>query len=460
MFRLTPIALHGLFLALLLVPLTSFTETRSNTSAATDTSLLRFTDKFYAINLDASDNTTSPAVMRKAYPDLIVYQTHVNVAGSRLNYLRLGFFANKDEARATLATVRSWYPDAWVVQITPLEQVTALGVDLDALAQTAAHPAPASAPPSVPQPPTAAAAKPSAGYTLHLDVAANPQFTLPTLPPTLMGYRFYVQRLAGAQGAEFHLNLGVFADRKGAERARDELRARYPQAALHEITASEKAQVAALPMQPAPVVAAQPVAPGVAAKPAVHDVATKTATAVVAAIPALGAAAKPAAPDVTVKPAAPVVVMKPAVPEVVAKPGMPDVTVKPAAPVVTAKSAPSVVAKPAVPEIAVKPAASDVKARPAASGGDDTERQARTLLDLAQDQIIARQFDTAVKTLGEILTLPKNIHTADAMEFTGLAYDQAGKAKQAIQYYQKYLNMYPDSRSGYRIRQRLQTLQK
>ena len=150
MFRLTPIVLPGLLLALLLVPMTGFTETRSYTAAA-DTSLLRFTDKFYAINLDASDTTTSPAVMRKAYPDLIVYQTHVNVAGSRLNYLRLGFFANKDEARATLATVRSWYPDAWVVQITPLEQVTALGVDLDALAQTAARPAPASAPPSVPQ---------------------------------------------------------------------------------------------------------------------------------------------------------------------------------------------------------------------------------------------------------------------------------------------------------------------
>jgi regulator of sirC expression with transglutaminase-like and TPR domain len=46
------------------------------------------------------------------------------------------------------------------------------------------------------------------------------------------------------------------------------------------------------------------------------------------------------------------------------------------------------------------------------------------------------------------------------MEFTGLAYDQAGKAKQAVQHYQKYLSMYPDSRSGYRIRQRLQTLQK
>lgn len=457
MFRQTPIALPGLLLALLLVPLTGFTETRPNTSAAANASLLRFTDKFYAINLDASDTTTSPAVMRRAYPDLIVYQTHVNVAGSRLNYLRLGFFANKDEARATLATVRSWYPDAWVVQITPLEQVTALGVDLDALAQAAARPAPAGAPATVPQP--QAAAKPSAGYALHLDVAANPQFTLPTLPPTLKGYHFYVQQLTGAQGGEFHLNLGVFADRKSAEQARDELRARYPQAALREITAGEKARVAALPMRPATVVAAQPMAPGVAAKPAVPDVATKTATTVVAAMPALGVAAKPAAPFVAAKPA-PVVVMKSAVPEVATKPGMPDVTKKPAAPVEVAKSAPSVLAKPAVPKVAAKPAASDVKARPAASVGADAERQARTLLDLAQDQIIARQFDTAVKTLSEILTLPKNIHTADAMEFTGLAYDQAGKAKQAIQYYQKYLNMYPDSRSVYRVRQRLQTLQK
>jgi len=56
--------------------------------------------------------------------------------------------------------------------------------------------------------------------------------------------------------------------------------------------------------------------------------------------------------------------------------------------------------------------------------------------------------------------MPKNIHTADAMEYTGLAYDQAGKVQQAIQHYQKYLRVYPGSRSGYRIRQRLQILQK
>jgi hypothetical protein len=459
MFRLVPIALPGLLLALLLVPLTGFAETRSSTSAAANTSLLRFADKLYAINLDASDTTTSPAVMRKAYPDLIVYQTHVSVAGSRLNYLRLGFFATKEEARATLATVRSWYPDAWLVQITPLEQVTALGVDLDALAQAAARPAPASTPPTVPPlPPAATAAKPSAGYALQLDVAANPQFTLPTLPPTLKGYHFYVQRRTGAQGGKFHLNLGVFADRKSAEQARDELRARYPQATLREITDGEKAQVAAMPMKPAQVVAAQPAAPGVAAKPAVSDVATKT-VAVTATMPAPGVAAKPAVPDVTAKPVAPVVAakpapvvaVKPAVPEVVAKPVIPDVPVKPAALVEAAKPAPSVAAKPAAP---------DKQAKPAAAGVNDAERRALDLLDLAQDQIIARQFDAAVKTLSEILALPNNIHTADAMEFTGMAYDQAGKAQQAIQHYQKFLRMYPDSRSVYRVRQRLQMLQK
>jgi hypothetical protein len=54
--------------------------------------------------------------------------------------------------------------------------------------------------------------------------------------------------------------------------------------------------------------------------------------------------------------------------------------------------------KPAEPEIVAKPATPDVKARTAASGIDDTERQPQALLDHAQDQIIARQFDAVVKT--------------------------------------------------------------
>jgi len=351
MFRLTPIALSVLLPALLLVPLASRAEVTSDSPNTLETALLRFTNKFYAITLTASYTSRSTVAIKNAYPDLIVYQTHVNVAGTRLNFLRLGFFANKNEAQALLASVRNWYPDAWVTQITPLEQVTALGVDLDALAQTTAPPpAPAAvvAPPPEPTPPV----KPPVGYALQLDTAANPQFTTPVLPPEFKDYRIYVRRITGAQGVEYHLNLGVFSDREAAEQARAKLLAHYPQAALRTITAGEKAQVVALPARAAP------------------RVATKTPT----------------------------------------------------------------------------------------PGADHTAHRARVLFVHAQDQIIARQYDAAVKTLTEILTLPKNIYTADAIEYTGVAYDRAGQIQQAIQHYQVYLRVYPEGPSASRISQRLQAL--
>jgi len=357
MFGLTHITLSRLFLALLLVPLTGFTEPTSDTSTAMETSLLRFANKLYAITLTASSTAQSAVAMKKVYPDLIVYQTHVSVAGSRLNFLRLGFFASQDEAKAMLPKVRSLYPDAWVTQVTPLEQVTALGIDLETLAKTIVRPSPAGVPPSAPPAP----AKPSAGYALHLDVATSPQFTPPSLPTALKSYHLYVQRLTGAQGMEFHLNLGVFADRESAEQARDKLLARYPQATLREITAGEKAQVATLPVQPAP---------GMTAKPAAPSVAAKTPT----------------------------------------------------------------------------------------PGTDDTAQRARGLLDRAQDQIIAHQYDAAVKTLTEILALPKNIYTADAIEYTGLAYDRSGQIPLAILNYQAYLVVFPDGPGMYRVNQRLQAL--
>ena len=355
MFQLMRIALSGLLLAWLFVPLTGLAAAAPDSPATVETSLLRFANKLYAITLTASPSQQSTAFVKNVYPQLIAYQTHVRVAGTRLHFLRLGFFATKEEAQAMLAMVRKQFPDAWVAQVTPLEQFTALGVDLDSLAQTTAQPAPASAPlpAATPSKPPTPPAKSPAGYAVHLDVAANPQFTPPTLPPELKPYHVYVVQITGAQGAEYHLNIGVFGDRTSAEQARNKLLARYPQATLREITPGEKAQVAALPARPAPGVAAKTPAPG----------------------------------------------------------------------------------------------------------ADPTAQQARSLLSHAQDQIIAQQYDAAVKTLAEILTLPKNIHTADAIEYTGVAYDRAGKIDQAILNYQVYLRVYPDGPGAYRVGQRLQALQ-
>jgi tetratricopeptide (TPR) repeat protein len=340
-----PRCLRSLLSTLLLVGalLSPVAHAETDPPSSMETSLLRFMNKYYAITLAASVTERDAAAMRKAFPDLIVYQTTVSVAGTRLHFLRLGFFATRADAEAVLPRARSWYPEAWVVQASPLEQVSALGVDLETLAAKQ---------PAQPEPPPAP--KPSGLFALHLDVAEKPQFTPPVLPPSLQVYRPYVLRITGAQGVEYHLNIGVFESRDAAERARTQLLARYPQAAVREVTPGEKAQVAALPA---------PAGRAAAAKP------------------------------------------------------------------------------------------------PAPAGADDAAQKAKVLLDRAQDQIIAHQYDAALKTLTQILVLPKNIYTADAVEYTGVAHDRAGNIQQAIVHYQVYLRVYPDGPGAYRVKQRLLALQ-
>jgi len=310
-----------------------------------ETTLLRFAGKYYAITLAATATRRSLADIKKAFPNLIVYQTQVNVAGTRLHFLRIGFFATEAEAELLLPRVRVGYPDAWVIETTPIEQSTALGVDLETLAAATTQPEPPAA-----TAPTADAVKLSGNYAVQLDVAEIPQFTLPVLSPALQRYRFYVLHTTGTRGEEYRLNLGVFGDLVEADRARKQLLARFPHATVREISSGEKSQVAALPARTTP------------------------------------------------------------------------------------------------------------GATPPAPGSETTDSKAKSLLQHAQDQIIAHQYDAAIKTLTEILMLPRNLHTADAVEYTGVAYDRAGQTKQAILHYQVYLRVYPDGPGADRVRQRLQAL--
>lgn len=329
------ITLSILLSVLLLIPLNSFAAADAS---AVPAFLRQFANKFYVITLTASYTKQSNAALKKAFPNLVIYDTRVNVAGAQLEFRRLGFFATREEAEAILPTVHRWYPDAWVTQATPIEKVSATGVDLEALPPTTAP----STPPE----------KTSAGYALYLSVAANPRFALPVLPAALRRYRFYVRRVAKAGRTKYDLSFGIFNDRESAESARNELLARYPQATVREVGARERSQVAALPIQSAPAITAK------------------------------------------------------------------------------------------VPATAI----------------DDITGRAAALLDRARDQINARHYDAAVKTLNDVLILPKNVHTGEAIAYMAAAYDRAGQIQQAILYYQIYLRVYSGGPETQRVDRRLKTL--
>lgn len=333
----------------------SYTAPAADTHAAMESSLLQFADKFYAITLTASYTKQADEAIQRAFPDLVLYQTYVNVADTRLNFRRLGFFATRSDAEAALPQVRKWYPDAWITKVTPAEQATALSVNLDRA--IARQPSRAPAAPAVvltptPQPfPTPPSVTPSSGYALELAVGPRQNFDLPTLPPDLKMYLLYVRRVTAGQRVEYHLTLGIFDDRSSVERARERLLKRYPGASVRQVTPDEKARVAKL------------------------------------------------------------------------QPSL-------AAPIKT----------------------------PPATADDSTTRRADTLVNQARSQISARQYSAAIKTLVQVLVLPKNAHTGDAVALTGTAYDRAGQKQQAILYYQTYLRVYPNGTEVTRVNQRLQAL--
>jgi hypothetical protein len=234
--------------ALLVLPVAKAADSAGGDAKAPGAA--RFEGMLYTVTLAAS---YSPARLdtiniAQAFPSLVIYQAVIIAAESKLYFVRVGFFATREEAEAAKRKISASYPDAWVVKVSEREQAKALGVDLEA----------APKPSTVKRVPLPAPTPIDQYFSVRLATAPTKQFPAPVIPPALEKYRLYVVKTAEAGKTEFHLSLGVFDRKEDADAARALLVGSFPQALVRSIPASEKAQVAALPEKPVVSKAVQP----------------------------------------------------------------------------------------------------------------------------------------------------------------------------------------------------------
>jgi hypothetical protein len=238
--------------ALLCIPQLIFAaETAGNEHrTAAEQPAAAFEGMLYTVTLAASYGPARLDTINiaQAFPSLVIYQAVVVAADSKLFFVRVGFFATREEAEVAKRKIRTWYPDAWVVKVTEREQAKALGVDLEGPSKSAAAKrALLPAPTPIEQ-----------YFSIRLATSSNKQFPATVIPPALVKYRLYVVKIAESGKTEYQLSLGVFDRKEDADAARVLMSAAFPQAAVSKIATAEKKQVAALPEKPVTSPAVKP----------------------------------------------------------------------------------------------------------------------------------------------------------------------------------------------------------
>jgi hypothetical protein len=84
--------------------------------------------------------------------------------------------------------------------------------------------------------------------------------------------------------------------------------------------------------------------------------------------------------------------------------------------------------------------------------------QARLLMDQGRAAILREDYPAAIRAFEDLLSLPTNAYSRDALEFLGLASERNGDIKRARDSYERYLTLYPEGEDAQRMRQRLSNL--
>jgi tetratricopeptide (TPR) repeat protein len=87
------------------------------------------------------------------------------------------------------------------------------------------------------------------------------------------------------------------------------------------------------------------------------------------------------------------------------------------------------------------------------------DKQATVLMDRGRAALTRGDNLDAIRAFNELLNLPPNIHSQDAQELIGLAYERNSEVARAKKEYALYLKLYPDGEGAERVRQRLANLE-
>lgn len=104
------------------------------------------------------------------------------------------------------------------------------------------------------------------------------------------------------------------------------------------------------------------------------------------------------------------------------------------------------------PELALAPAAT--LTADAATLAENNQ-QARALMVLGRDALVAKSNEAAVDAFNKLLLLPPNDYTQDAQEWVGVARERAIQTDKARIEYELYLRLYPEGDGAARVAQRL-----
>ena len=89
----------------------------------------------------------------------------------------------------------------------------------------------------------------------------------------------------------------------------------------------------------------------------------------------------------------------------------------------------------------------------------EVEKRAAELMEKARKTMIdERDFAMAITLYQQVMDLPANSRSREAMEFLGLARERLGQRAQAKKVYEQYLRRYPGGEGSGRVRQRLESL--
>lgn len=94
----------------------------------------------------------------------------------------------------------------------------------------------------------------------------------------------------------------------------------------------------------------------------------------------------------------------------------------------------------------------------AAHTPEEVEREAKQLIDSANDSLGHGQLETAIETLNRLLNLPPNQQSQVAQKLVGEAREKSGEYAKARVEYELYLKLYPDAADTKQVKDRLAQL--
>ncbi len=262
----------------------------------------------------------------------------------------------------------------------------------------------------------------------------------------------------------YRVRVGFFTSLPDAAAFKNKVRAAYPSAMVVRVAPTEYlalsgarvkvATPAPAPVKPAPVAKAAPVTPpepkpeypAAESEPATEPPAPPATTAL--AVNDTAAVAPPSPPVVT--PAA----VPPAPAITAAEPSASKSTETLSKPAVRPKAD----AKP----LPVKTVLAKNNPKPAAAGplpvlpaDAPVEEKAAALMKYGRDALTKGDNSAAIRALDQLLQLPSNRQTQEALELVGVARERNGEIELAKEAYDRYLKLYPQGEDTDRVRQRL-----